>query len=60
MKTLPTILVLSFALNTVLSQESYSQPISKVKKQFDEVLKEKDIYNGFFLIHSDQLGIHEQ
>ena len=60
MKTLLTILVLSFVLNTVLSQESYSQPILKMKKQFDEVLKKEDIHNGFFLLHSDRLGIHEQ
>jgi D-alanyl-D-alanine carboxypeptidase len=59
-KTLLTILALSFVLNTVLSQKSYAQPISKVKKQFDEVLKEEDIHNGFFLVHSDRLGIHEQ
>ncbi|MGB3586164.1 MAG: serine hydrolase domain-containing protein [Tunicatimonas sp.] len=60
MKTLLTILVLSFVLNTVLSQESHAQSISRIREQFNEVLQKENIYNGFFLLHSDRLGIHEQ
>ncbi|MGD1894405.1 MAG: serine hydrolase domain-containing protein [Cyclobacteriaceae bacterium] len=60
MKTLLIAFILSTMLNTFLSPESRSQPIGKVKKQFDKVLKEKNIHSGFFSLHSDRLGIHEQ
>lgn len=60
MKTLFATLILSLMLNTLFTHESYAQPINKVKKQFDKVLKREDIHSGFFSLHSDRLGIHEQ
>lgn len=60
MKTLLTALIFSIMLNTLLSPESRSQPIGKVEKQFNKVLKEENIHSGFFSAHSDRLGIHEQ
>ncbi|MEM8968050.1 MAG: serine hydrolase domain-containing protein, partial [Bacteroidota bacterium] len=60
MNSLVNFLIILPFMPAFLSQISYAQPISKLKKQFDKVLEREDIHSGFFLVHSDQLGIHEQ
>ncbi|MEO0330683.1 MAG: serine hydrolase domain-containing protein [Bacteroidota bacterium] len=52
------IILILLIVNTLLV--SHAQPIDQLKKQFDEALQREDIHNGFFLVHSDRLGIHEQ
>ncbi|MEM9676152.1 MAG: serine hydrolase domain-containing protein, partial [Bacteroidota bacterium] len=58
MKTLFATLIISLTVSGI--PESNAQPVDKLRKQFDEVLQKEDIHNGFFLVHSDRLGIHEQ
>ena len=49
MNSLVNFLIILPFMPAFLSQISYAQPISKLKKQFDKVLEQEDIHSGFFL-----------